>query len=245
MVPTPRALDLAALVRPALEQLRAALEFGSAASSTGQLSGTVVLGMDDYLQAFLLPELASRIERRAPGIRLDVRSSGARRRAVPLLREGHLDLAVDVNDTGEHRDFESAPLFTDRYVCLVRKGVAGTAPSLSRELFSVLNHVVEASVDPERNAIEREILGADLTRRVSVRLPGVLSAPWLVAVSDATALVPARLAAWFSEILPIDVLEPPVPLPPLQVAVHWHRRTEQSPIVMHVRNELVEIAGGL
>jgi DNA-binding transcriptional LysR family regulator len=234
-------LDLATSIRPALNQLRTALQPRPATAVSAEVAGMVVLGLDDYLQAFLLPRLAQRLERRAPGITLDVRSSGARRRASPLLREGRLDLAVDVNELEERRDFEFATLFEDRYVCLARKGLAGGATRLSSELFSVLNHVMPSSADPERQAIERRVLAADLRRHVSVRLPGHLAAPWLVAVSDSIALVPARLATWFADTLPLDVLEPPIPLPVAHVIVRWHRRSEQSHPVMHVRDELIQL----
>jgi DNA-binding transcriptional LysR family regulator len=157
------------------------------------------------------------------------------------LREGRLDLAIGTSDIAAHRDFRAARLFEDRYVCMVRKGLAGGADRLSAALFSVLNHVVAAGGDPERQRVDREVLRAPVSRRVSVQLSGSLPVPWVVATSDAVGLIPLRLGKWCAGVLPVDLLEPPMPLPPAVVSVHWHRRAEQSQAIMRVRDELVQV----
>jgi len=241
MSPTPRALDIACVIRPALAQLRRAFDLPIADARPTEVSGSVAIGLDNYLQAFLLPQLVGRIERRAPGVVFQVGIASGGRRTFSLLREGRLDLAVDTTDFGSRRDFGQARLFEDRYVCLVRKGLTGGSPELSEELFSVLNHIMPASADPQRQPAERDMAAAGLRRRVTVTVPGMLAAPWLVGKSDTTAIVPARMATWFAAVLPIDVLEPPVVLPPAVYTVRWHRRNEQNRAVMLALELLVEV----
>ncbi len=240
--PTPRALDIAAAVRPALAQLRAAFE-RSAKRVRDEISGPVQLALDDYLQAFLLPLLARRVERTAPGISLAVPISSARA-ALALLREGKADILVDTPDLGGGRDIRQARLFEDRYVCLVRRGLVGPAGRISMELFSVLNHVGRTRPELEAQATGRALAGSNVARHTSVRLPGRLASPWVVATSDAVALVPERLATSLSSILPLDVLEPPIAVAPLVHVLYWHRRAENNRAVMWVVDQLREIVSG-
>ena len=64
---------------------------------------------------------------------------------------------------------------------------------------------------------------------MAVAVPHFLLAPHIVAGSDFVLTVGARVANAFAEILPVQVVAPPVKLPDFELRMYWHERQHRDP----------------
>jgi DNA-binding transcriptional LysR family regulator len=118
MTPTPRAIELPPAVRDALAAAAAVLQAAPAFDpATAQRAFSI--GLDDLCAFQILPALADRLAREAPGVRLEVRPVPPERFTEALATD--VDLIVSV--------FRDAPpnvrdqlLWNEEFVCVVRRG---------------------------------------------------------------------------------------------------------------------------
>src|SRR5438128_2026401 len=117
MVPTERALALAGPLRSALQALQTGLEPSTSFDPKTAERGFTIL-TNDFVALAMLPRLLARLQREAPGVRLQVRAWQEHRIPADLER-GEADLLV-----GFYRRLPpahlDAELFDDRLVAVVR-----------------------------------------------------------------------------------------------------------------------------
>src|SRR5262249_8639502 len=94
MEPTTKALALYARLEPDLESIRATL-FEQRAFDPAPHSRTLHLGMRDWVEAWVVPELVARVQRIAPRVRIAVRASDAQL-GGRMLQTEERDLGVSV-----------------------------------------------------------------------------------------------------------------------------------------------------
>jgi len=120
MVPTPRALALAAPLRQALSQIEKSL-YSAEGFDPATARRTFTIAADDYGALVVLPDLLPRLAREAPGIDLVVVTSS---RAIWTdLAETNVDLVIAPN-APDRADLRRSRLFDDRFVCLLRRAHA-------------------------------------------------------------------------------------------------------------------------
>ena len=98
MEPTTKALTLYAQLTPAMELIRATI-FEQPAFDPVIQSRTFHLGMRDWVESWLMPELMARVQQAAPRVRIAVRASDAQLGARMLQNE-EMDLGVSVFPAG-------------------------------------------------------------------------------------------------------------------------------------------------
>jgi DNA-binding transcriptional LysR family regulator len=77
-------------------------------------------------------------------------------------------------------------------------------------------------------------------RRVSVSVPQLLFVVELVRNSDLVAMLPSRL---FANATPgVKVLEPPMELPAIEMAMVWHERSHEDPAHRWLRDRIAAAA---
>jgi DNA-binding transcriptional LysR family regulator len=222
---TPFARELAEPVRQALALLESALAHGPGfdpATSTRAFR----FYMSDLGQVEFLPPLVERARQVAPGVRLE---------AVALevedigdaLAAGALDLAVGFLP-GLGPPVLRQPLFRDAYVCLMRADHPTIGARLTRKQFLEASHVL-VSYRGGHRVIEEALERAGLARRIALRVPHFTVVPMILERSDLILTLPARVARVYERRGKFKSLPPPVPIPPADVAVHWHERIERDP----------------
>lgn len=93
MEPTPKALQLAETLRSPLLRIQSALTEQD--QFVPETSDRIFrLGMSDYAELVLLPELMQQLSQQAPNVQIQVRATD-RQEALMLLDEDHIDLAID------------------------------------------------------------------------------------------------------------------------------------------------------
>ncbi len=243
MEPTPRALELAG---PVADILRLARErLGQPASfDPRRAERTFTVFTTDAGAVVFTPRVVRRLGRVAPGVRIRImpvvpgRFPGA-------LAEGEADLAFGAFPVLGGGFFQQR-LYSDDYVCLVRRAHPAVRSRLAFELYARLPHVVvTAQGTGHGHAVVERILARRLAPdRVAVRVPSFLAAPMIVAQSDCVLTVPRRVAEAFARPLRLRVLAPPLALPPFVVRQYWHERFHRDPANRWFRALVAELFGG-
>jgi DNA-binding transcriptional LysR family regulator len=242
MALTPRAEQLAASLRRGLEQLERALGDGPAFDpATAKRSFTVTMG--DFLAVLLLPPLLARLRVGAPGLGFTVVPVD-RRRTAEALETGEVDLGIGVN-------FERAPglrcdpLLQQRFVSVVRQGHPDIRGDLTLEQYERWPHVVVGSGRGDSAIVDAALARIGRARTVALRVPYFLAAPVMAASSDLILTTPRVVADHFARLYPLQLLPPPVELPPFSIDLVWHERFERDPALTWLRGQVAEVMRAL
>lgn len=237
MEPTATALALEDPVRRAVEALRTAL--GTArAFDPMQAEGVVRIAALDAEQAVLIPPLAARLRRAAPGLRLSVLPLG-RGNAVDALNEGRADLALgfiwDLPDTilGER-------LYDESFRVVGQPHVLPKAPLIDLEAYCAADHVLISPAGDLRGVVDDRLAAMGRSRRIVLGLPAFLPALAAVAVSEAILTLPARLANRLAPGFGLVSAMPPLDVRSFPVSVFWHRRNATDPMTSWMRHLLMQ-----
>ena len=221
---TPRAEALAGQLRPVMggiERMVAPTPGFVPASSrrTFSLIGT------DFVEYVLLPALAARLSRDAPGVQLMFKGPDFRH-IEERMAEGELDLAIGYCPAAPDPLIRKAA-FAEPFVCVARRGHPAIADgSLSLDAYAELQHAQVLPQDSTMyaDAVDGALAAVGLVRKVAVWQPSFLAVVAVVARTELIATVPSRVAALMAPSLPVDIHPLPLELPPSEVALYWHPR---------------------
>ena len=234
---TPFARELAEPVRQALALLESALAHGPGfdpASATRAFR----FYMSDLGQIEFLPPLIERVQRAAPGVRLEAVALEIEDIAAALAA-GALDLAVGFLPA-LGAPVRRRALFRDPYLCLMRAD--HPIKTLTRRRFMDASHALVIYRGGHR-VVEEALERAGLARKIALRVPHFTVVPMVLERTDLILTLPARVAHVFERRGKLKTLPPPVPIPPAEVAVHWHERFEADPGNRWLREQVIELFG--
>jgi DNA-binding transcriptional LysR family regulator len=235
---TPFARGVAEPVRQALALLESALAHGPGfepAHSTRAFR----FYMSDLGQVEFLPPLVERVQREAPGVRLEAVASDLEH-IGDALGSGALDLAVGfLPALGP--PVQRRALFRDPYVCLMRADHPAIEKKLTRKKFLEASHVLVTYRGGGHRVIEEALERAGVARRIALRVPHFTVVPMVLARTDLILTLPARVARVYERQGNFKALTPPLPMPPAEVAVHWHERFEADPGNRWLRQQVIDL----
>jgi DNA-binding transcriptional LysR family regulator len=242
MEPTPYALAIAAPVEEALSLVGQALlrpRGFDATTSRRQMT----LAMTDIGEIVFLPRLQQTLRERAPGLTLATCRPSAGRLREDMER-GRVDLAVGhlpQLDAGFHQ----RGLFTQRHVCLLRRGhpldPRGTRRSLTRAEFLAAEHVAVESAGTGNAQIEALLERAGVERNVRLTVPHFVAVGHIVSATDLVATVTEKFAERCAAPFGLRVLPHPVKLPEIAIQLRWHERAHRDPAQRWLRALMVEL----
>lgn len=240
VLPTPRADDLSEPIKALLsdvEVLVTPTEFDPASAAM-----TVSISANDYMQHSLIVPLIRSLRKKAPGIRLALLPAYIAGLADKLAR-GTIDLAVTIPEFAGP-DLPRSLLYTERYVCVARKGHPLNGKKLSLEDYCRFDHVI---VSPTGGSFEgpadQALADLGASRRVSVSLPSFHVLLETIRTDDFLALVPERLL--YGKTAGLKLFEPPITVPDFDVIASWHHRVDKDPAQRWLRALLTSVAEGL
>lgn len=186
------------------------------------------LALSDLGEMALLPLVLERLNQIAPNIELEV---------VPLeidqvsawLNDGHIDAAIcsrALQGAGivHHR------LMSEHYCCLVDEAHPRIGARMSMEQFLAELHVIVTRTSGHGMAEDvLQKMGAE--RRVRLRIPHFSVLPKIIPGTEMITILPTRIARSFCEqplAKPLKVVDLPFDVPPFEVTLHWHARSEKS-----------------
>jgi DNA-binding transcriptional LysR family regulator len=239
MVPTERALALAAPVAAAITAVKDVLA-GPPAFDPARAERRFVIAATDFVEFVLLPRLLGRLEREAPGVRLQI-VGWPHNRVPPTLETGDVDLMIGFYPEVPPHHF-TLPLFRDEFVCILRKNHPRVGARLTLKTYTQLQHVLVTSEAGGPGVVDIELGKRNLQRTVGLRISHFLMVPSVVAATDMVAAVGRRVAESAARTLPLRILPPPLPLPRGTVGQAWHERTNASPAHAWLRGVVADVA---
>jgi DNA-binding transcriptional LysR family regulator len=240
MEPTPFADQLAESVSYALAMIHSGVnQRSSFEPSSSQQAFT--LGMTDIGEIYFLPTLIDRLRREAPGVTV----STVRNATVHLrddLEAGKVDLAIGLLPQLKAGFFQRR-LFSQGYVCLMRRGHRLDKRTMSLAEYAAAQHLLVVSAGTGHGKVDELLQRGGVTRTVRVTVPHYVSVGHILCASDLIATVPERLADRL--IKPFGLVKVPHPgsLPDVAINVFWHAKYHRSPANRWLRGILFELFG--
>lgn len=226
MEPTSTALALEASVSNAVESLRGALD-AARNFDPAEAEGTVRVAALDAEQAVLIPALATRLRKSAPGLRLSVLPLG-RGDAIAAMNDGLVDLALGFLWSRPDRIF-SEKLYDETFLVAGRPRALPRAPRISLDEYCAADHVLVSPSGDLRGVVDDRLEAMGRSRNIILGLPAFLPALSAVAATQALVTLPARIAANFAKGFGLVTAKPPLEVRSFAVSAFWHRRNDAQP----------------
>lgn len=222
--PTPRAVELARRIDPALGLIHGAVtdrdHFDAATARR-----TFTLGMSDDLEAALLPRLLAATAS-LPSIRLAVRQA-SRNTVADMLDRGEVDLGMAAAPA-HGTDHRTRDLFTSGYTCLFNLRLLPLRTPISLDDFLAHPHLL-ISYDGRRGIVDDLLEARGLDRRVIASTTHFAGAAVQLANLPALATLPTHAATVYAEALGLTAAAPPLPMPEYTVSSIWHATATDDP----------------
>lgn len=240
MVPTQRALELAAPLERSLKSLELLIQ-PAETFDPASFDGVFRIATTDYISFILLPLLVQQLIAVAPRVELDIRPLKPQDDLIAL-RNGEIDLVL-WNEESAPPNLYARKLFADRLKSIVRVGHPDIDGALSLEQFSAGKHLlVSSSYGAIKEAVNGLYQKLGIRAQTSVTVPHFLLAPFLIAQSDLIGMIAELTARRLADVVPLQVLEPPVEVAGFTVSQVWHERRHTNPAHRWLRDELAVVA---
>jgi DNA-binding transcriptional LysR family regulator len=243
VTPTPFARRLHGPVRDALDMIRGGLaaagEFDPARSKREFMVAT------GYgLEVVAGPAFLAWAHTHAPGVRISGRLIGHRENVWTELRDGHLDVAVDVM-LPSGKNFASQHLLDADLVVIARRAHPRVRERLTLADYLAERHVVlrPKSTEEMQHAVRRKL--HELDRDVALEVSSTLALAIVVSESNALGAIGRALAEKLADRLRLRIFPPPVALPTVGVYVVWHRSRANDPGHRWLREGIAELLIGM
>jgi DNA-binding transcriptional LysR family regulator len=223
MEPTTKALALYSQLTPAMEQIRATLLEQPVFDPVTQ-SRTFHLGMRDWVETWLMPELMARVQQVAPWVRIAVRASDAQL-GPGMLENDEMDLGVSVFADGppwQRRE----QLAAMGYRCVYDGRRLHIGSPLTLEEYLGHPHLVTPTQTDFRGAVDDELVGYSKRRKVIYATSRFAALPLILRRADVIATVPEQSARQWAELFGLISSPVPVRIAPLAISMIWHAKRE-------------------
>jgi DNA-binding transcriptional LysR family regulator len=235
MMPTPRAKQLAAPVRQALDLIQNSLR-EQGAFEFGKVKRKFVIAIGDYGEAVIMPRFVDWLAQVAPGIQVQVRPELGRN-IQQELREGVVDLAMDYFRI-RGAEFRNAHVMDEHLVSMVRQDHPDVGDSLSLEDYIALPHVV---LTQDKPIVDSVLLSHGLARNIALQVPHFLSMPLIVQKTNFICTLPKRMALVYADFFRTKILKTPLEFPQIPIYFMWHQAAETDPGHTWLRHALLEL----
>jgi DNA-binding transcriptional LysR family regulator len=240
MEPTPKAQSIYPDLQEALLRIEKARGQGGVFLPQ-QAEREFCICMTDISEMVLLPRLINHLQQSAPGLTLKAEkiSPDSRRR----LESGDVDLAVGFTPDLEAGFYQQA-LFAQNFVCLAASDHPRIRSKLTSRSFLAEGHILVTASGTGHSIVDKVLARHKLVRRVVLRLPSFLGVARIVAQTEFLVIVPRLLGIALASQEKVQLLEPPVPLPPYKVKQHWHERFNADAGNIWLRQTMVGLFSG-
>jgi len=197
----------------------------------------------DYAITVLAEPLLCLMAEVAPGIRLDVDP-------IPddMHESDHGLRTCDalIGPLGFGFPGSQAPLFRDRFVCVVDPGNSRLADGqLTLEDLARMPHAAPTFAPGSHTPVDRVLDELGIVPKIAVTVFGWLSVPFVLPGTGMVAIKPERMARLAIRSTSLAILEPPFGLVELVEAAYWHPSRSDDPAVRWLVRTLQEAARDL
>lgn len=208
------------------------------------MRGSIRVFMSDSLTMTLLPSLMRLLADEAPNLDLRVLVTEDKRRELDRLARGEAHLAVGIYSS-DRTGLKRRLLWEDGLVLVARADHPLVGLDFGPEALADYPHLMQSTRGDDRGRLDARLAEHGLTRRVWLTTPYFASIARLVAHSDALAMLPARDAAMWVDLLDLAILPSPFVIPTFRVHAYWDLRYDADPLQRWVRDAVVRAAAGM
>lgn len=238
MALTPHAETLRPLVRNLVEDATRVLA-PPGPLDPRTLARTFTIFATDHALLVLGPALNRLIARAAPAVSLRFLPSVAD--DWTFLRDGTADLSICLPGAFPP-EFRTQQLFQERFVCVVRRDHPRAGRRMTLASYLALGHIVVAPLG-RPSQVDAALAARGQARIIRTVVPYFATALHLVTQSDDVLTVSESAARAVAGVLPITLLQPPLPLPTYTVNLLWHPRLDTEPANRWLRGLFIQAAG--
>jgi DNA-binding transcriptional LysR family regulator len=237
--PTPRAEMLREAVRDVLVRIDTSIAAQPQFDCTSS-DREFRLCISDYSMEVLLPRVLEIAARQRSTVRFRLQPQAAY--PARALERGEADLLV-IPKAYVSPDHPTDILFNDGFVCTVWRESSHARRGLSFDDYAAAGHVVMQPVDTDKPAFESWFVQRfGLSRRIELTTYSFAALPFLVVGTERVATVHSMLARAVERALPVKLLPLPLPIPPLEQAMQWHRHRSLDPGLLWLRDVMKQAA---
>lgn len=240
LIPTAKAVQLREFADRILQEMSELL--GNAVAFDPQTTRYVFrMVATDYLECLFMDRLVQHLGTHYPGIAMSVRHPVHPSEFNKVLEAGEVDFAVGILPASL-RELRHRLLFRDRIVCVARAGHRAIGRALTTAEFAALDHVVIVpnTTNCFGESVDQALEAQGLQRNRRFVTPNYLTAPHLLENTDMVALLPMSLAARFRDRFGLAEVTMPLEVPPFDVYISWHDRTQRHAAHMWFRDQVMQ-----
>ncbi|WP_179401992.1 LysR family transcriptional regulator [Burkholderia guangdongensis] len=206
---------------------------------------TFRIAAPDYLNDFFMPTLIARFRDAAPDAHLELDSLNPTLDHASALESGALDLVIGNWPKPDPR-FARDDLFSDTIVCMMRGDHPLARAPLTRDAYAAAAHLAPTPyTGDKRNAIEIGLARAKLSRRILTTMPYFGLVPQVLLQSDLIFTTTRRFAMHYAQMLPLVVIEPPVPFPRIRSYLLTHPQPDRPTDIAWLRGLVQSVSDTL
>jgi DNA-binding transcriptional LysR family regulator len=240
MMPTAHAQNLAPLVAQALVDIEMRI-MGAAIFDPATSQRSFRMCASDYVTVVLLQPLLAKLEKCAPGVRVEI--SAPAPEALPQLERGEIDFLL----TPEQFAASEHPrqlLFEEKHVVVGCRDNPIFTRELTAERFFEQGQIV-MGVDHGQCFAEREMGELNRRRRIDVICASFLAVPWMLTGTSRISLMHERLAQLMVKQLPLAIAPLPFEFPLMREIVQYHSARVEDRGMQWMLNALLTQAAAL
>ncbi|HTR05282.1 MAG TPA: LysR family transcriptional regulator [Paraburkholderia sp.] len=227
MEPTPKALELADPIKSILDNFRQ-LRSSHAAFNPETTERVFRIHVVDAGVVNMFPPLLNYLREHAPRAHLQAVHCDAQHLDL-WLESGLIDIAIGSFPsltTGIRR----LPLWSERFACVARRGHLRIGATPSLEAFIAERHVVVSAVGTghEHLSVERLLETHVPRENIVSRVPTFSAAALIAQRTDAIVTIPRSLAIGLVRDCGLQLIEPPLDFPTIEIAQYWHDRVHRD-----------------
>lgn len=238
MLPTACASRIAPQVRQILQLSEQTFldrgEFDPATSTR-----TFQLAMNDYAEMVILPRLFNRLQAIAPNIRLESKHLSLDDYQKEL-EVNELDMVLACSIGGGANVYQQS-LFSDQEVVMVRNDSPILQEELTLERYVAHKHAQFLWFN-EINEVDQKLKQLKLSRQIVLEVQHEMVLPLVLRDNELLVNMPKRMATVFKEMLPLEILEIPLPLSQYTFRQYWHECNHHDPAHQWLRSEMRKTA---
>lgn len=202
----------------------------------------------DYVAAMVTNKLSRKLSRIAPSVSVSLLPTPGT--SGKELRFGSLDLIICPTRQANllacgidqlDPDFCFEPLMRDHLVGIRARQAGKHSTTMELEEYLSRSHVMYSRTDGAPTVEQESLAQQGLTQKTKYYISYFTLIPEIVQGSDLLGVVPRRLAEHHQSWFDIDIFEIPYPVPPLDVAMIWHRNRSDHQALTWVRAILKEL----
>lgn len=204
-------------------------------------SGVFTFALSDVGEMVFLPKILERLQREAPGA--SIRSVARTPQQIEQgMDRGEIDLAVGYFPDLASAQFHQQRLFSHCFVCLMRADHPLRGNRLSVGQFLELGHAVVQAEGRSQEIFEKYLERHGIERRIVLHTPHFMSIPTIIGQSDLIVTLPHAIGQYFSRIgANVKIVEPPLPIPRIDLFQHWHRSYHHDPRNKWLRSQIADL----